>query len=81
MTYRELKEIIEKNNIPEDVVICSNSGWECGATDVEAVYYSASKNEIHLTQKLDGQDYDEDSLLEDDKKAHDWVLLSLAETQ
>ena len=35
----ELREILQKNNISEDVTILSNSGWECGATDINAIYY------------------------------------------
>ena len=29
MTYKKLKEIIERNGVPEDVHLMSNSGWEC----------------------------------------------------
>ncbi len=33
MTYKKLKEIIERNGVPEDVHLMSNSGWECSATE------------------------------------------------
>jgi len=78
MTYKELKSLIENNNIPENVVLMSNSGWECGATSVEVCYYSPSKNELHLVQNvLDStRGYDEDALLCEEEKAHDWKLIT-----
>lgn len=51
MTFAILKELIEKNNIPEDVRLTSDSGWECDATDMDGVYYSESRNEIVFTQE------------------------------
>jgi hypothetical protein len=76
MTYRELKEIIEKNDIPENVRIMSNSGWECGATPIEGIYYSKSKNEIHLVS-IDEfeEEYVEDHLMKHEKRAHDWIWI------
>lgn len=50
MTYKKLKEIIEKNNIPEDVKFESDSGWECGPTDMDGIYYNKSENTIVFTQ-------------------------------
>lgn len=75
MTYKDLKDIVEKNKIPEDAAICSNSGWECGATEIGAVYYSPSKNEIHLVASISNGEYVEDQLMEDEKRVHDWILL------
>ena len=37
MTYKKLKEIIERNGVPEDVHLMSNSGWECSATEMEFI--------------------------------------------
>ena len=57
MTFAELNKIIEENNIPHDVKLMSDSGWECSATDMDGVYYNKEKNEIVFTQKtqeLDG---------------------------
>jgi len=78
MTFFELKWLIEKNNIPENVAIMSNSGWECGATDVDAIYYSSSKNEIHLVQNVYGHEsnYNEDMLRSFEDKVHDWILIT-----
>jgi hypothetical protein len=75
MTFNDLQEIIIKNNIPQNAVIKSNSGWECGATDIGAFYYSPSKNEIHLVQDAYGleYEYDEDTLMSENDKAHDWI--------
>lgn len=51
MTFAELNKIIEENNIPHDVKLMSDSGWECGASDMDGVYYNREKNEIMFTQK------------------------------
>lgn len=50
MTFKKLKELIEKYEISEDVVLRSDSGWECGPTDIGGVWYSWKNNEIILTQ-------------------------------
>ena len=50
MTFQILKEIIEKCNIPEDVELRSDSGWECGDTRMDGVYYNAKGNLIIFTQ-------------------------------
>lgn len=78
MTFVELKELIKKNNIPENATLFSNSGWECGATEIDALYYSPSKNEIHLVPIVSGQerDYNEDMLKNQEEKAHDWLLIT-----
>lgn len=50
MKVKDFLEVLEKHNIPEDVKILSDSGWECDATDIEAVYYNKEKNFIVLVQ-------------------------------
>lgn len=79
MTYKELKEIIEKNNISEDVHFMSNSGWECCATEMDGVYYSPSANEIHFTQNSQyctANDYATDDVGSDSGcNRQDWILL------
>lgn len=76
MTYKELNEILKKNNIQEDVEIMSNSGWECGATPIEGIFYSPSKNQVHLVSTKEwGGEYVEDHLTKYEKRAHDWYLL------
>lgn len=51
MTYRELKELIKINNIPEDVTLQSDSGWEIDATDMDGVFYNPEQNLIVFTQE------------------------------
>ena len=50
MTFAILKQVIEENNIPEDVQLMSDSGWECCATRMDGVYYNESANLIVFTQ-------------------------------
>ena len=38
MTFKELQSLIEKYNIPEDVHLTSDSGWECDATEMNGVF-------------------------------------------
>ena len=52
MTFEQLKEIIDKNNIPYNVTLESDSGWECDATDMDGVYYNRQKNLIIFTQSI-----------------------------
>jgi len=52
MTYKELKEIFRKNNIPEDAYLMSDSGWECNATDIDGVYYNRESNTIVFRQDI-----------------------------
>lgn len=56
MRFNQLQEIIKKNNIPENVLLRSDSGWECDATEMDGAYYNQMKNEIVFTQE--GRDYD-----------------------
>lgn len=61
MTFKELQNIIKDNNIPEDVHLLSNSGWECDATEMDGVYYNETLNEIVFTQGSFGNyQYDDD---------------------
>ena len=50
LTFKELNNIIEKYNIPKDVILMSDSGWECFATDMLGIYYNKTKNTIVFTQ-------------------------------
>lgn len=52
MTYKELKEIITKNNIPEDVCLMSDSGWECYTTEMNGIYYNKEANTIVFRQHI-----------------------------
>lgn len=57
MTFDILQKIIEKNNIPPNVHLTSDSGWECDATEMDGVYYNPIKNEIVFTQRVSEYDY------------------------
>lgn len=50
MTFELLKKIIEENNIPEDVTLQSNSGWECCETEMDGIWYHKGDNVIRFTQ-------------------------------
>ena len=56
MTFELLEKLIEANNVPKNVKLLSDSGWECGSTDMDGVYYNPSRNEIVFTQE--GECYD-----------------------
>ena len=59
MKFNELCEIIEQNNIPKDVELLSDSGWECDATSMNGVYYNKEENVIVFTQCCgEYEDYD-----------------------
>lgn len=57
MTVEKLQKIIEDNNIPKDAVLESDSGWECGPTDMNGIYYSESKNTLVFTQRCSKYEY------------------------
>lgn len=59
MTFAELNKIIEENHIPHGVKLMSDSGWECGASNMNGVYYNKEKNEIVFTQSTMKRDYDD----------------------
>lgn len=40
MTFELLTEIIKENNIPSNVELLSDSGWECSETGMNGVYYN-----------------------------------------
>lgn len=58
MTFELLSRLIEKHDIPKDVELISNSGWECNATDMNGVYYNRKDNLIVFTQ--DGEENDDE---------------------
>lgn len=57
MTFEELNNLIEKHNVPRDVKLISNSGWECGPTEMDGVYYFKEDNSIIFTQGSEHDDY------------------------
>lgn len=56
MTLAELNKICKDNNIPEDVRLLSDSGWECCETEMDGVWYSEIDNAIVFTQESEEND-------------------------
>lgn len=56
MTYELLTKIVEENNIPKDVKLMSDSGWECSESEMDGIFYSKEENILIFTQ--DGDQYD-----------------------
>ena len=52
MTAGELTNIFKQNNIPNDAILKSASVWECGATNMDGVYYNKLKNVVVFTQEI-----------------------------
>lgn len=50
MTFEKLENIIKNNNIPKNVLLQSDSGWECCETEMNGVYYNEIENRIIFTQ-------------------------------
>lgn len=67
MTFELLNKIIEENNIPKDVHLMSDSGWECSETEMNGIYYNRKENVLIFTQCGDQCD----SWFKED----DWELL------
>lgn len=57
MTVKILKELFDKYDIPEDVTLMSDSGWECDSTHMNCVYYNAVEECIVFTQHPYSGDY------------------------
>lgn len=66
MTFQLLNDLIKENNIPENVKLMSDSGWECGATNMNGVWYCKRFNTIVFTQN--GSEYDYDYVNDNDWK-------------
>ena len=50
MTFADLSKLIKKYNIPKDVTLMSDSGWECDRTDMDGAYYNPNENTIAFVQ-------------------------------
>ena len=61
MTFDTLQKIIDKNHIPPNVHLTSDSGWECDATEMNGLYYNENKNEIVFTQSISKYDHNYNS--------------------
>ena len=82
MNFGLLKRIIEKNNIPEDVNLYADTGWECSETEINGVWYHEKNNEIIFTQR--GKEsfdwkgkpyYDKPQHVDDEDLFKEWKLL------
>lgn len=49
-TLKTLNDLCAKYNIPEDVQLWSDSGWECNRTEMGEAYYNEKLNIIVFTQ-------------------------------
>lgn len=56
MTFEILNKVIKEYDIPKDVKLMSDSGWECDATDMDGIWYNRKENILVFTQ--DGCQYD-----------------------
>lgn len=61
MTFEELNELMKIHQIPRNVRLMSDSGWECEATDMNGIYYNWKENIIVFTQGGSYDDYSEDT--------------------
>lgn len=52
MTFQKLNDLITQHNIPTDVKLLSDSGWECDATEMDGIYFNKRSNTIIFTQNL-----------------------------
>ena len=60
MTFEKLSKLIEKYNIPKNVHLLSDSGWECWESEMCGVYYNREENIIIFTQNISKYErYDE----------------------
>ena len=58
MTFKELQQVMNLYDIPKDVTLMSDSGWECDATDMNGAYYNEEENILVFTQyACSGDDY------------------------
>ena len=52
MTFERLSKLIDKYNIPKNVHLLSDSGWECSETEMCGVYYNKQQNVIIFTGEI-----------------------------
>ena len=56
MKLNNLLKLINKHDINDNVLLRSDSGWECDATDMDGVYYNRKLNVIVFTQYISEND-------------------------
>lgn len=57
MTLEKLLQIYQVDDIPMDAALESDSGWECGPTNMDGVYYNPDESRVIFTQGI-GSEYD-----------------------
>ena len=57
MTFAELEKRIEKYNIPKDVELRSDSGWECSDTAMDGLYYNKEENKLYFLQEFENPEF------------------------
>ena len=50
MTLKKLNDICKRYGVPDDVKLLDDSGWECGDTEMDGVFWNEERNEIVFTQ-------------------------------
>jgi hypothetical protein len=50
MTLQKLNKLCKKYNVPDNVLLQSDSGWECNETEMDGPYYNKKENIIIFTQ-------------------------------
>lgn len=63
LTFKKLKEIIEEHQIREDVILESDSGWECDPTYLGDVLFSAEENRMIFLQP-EGTKYKDEEFID-----------------
>ena len=66
MTLDILNKVIKENNIPKDVHLLSDSGCECGPTEMDGFFYHRGSNTIVFTQRGTNSEYE---------KSGEWEIL------
>ena len=59
MTLEKLNDICKRNNIPDNVHLYANTGWECCETEIDGVYYNDKLNAIVFQQQYYGDTVEE----------------------
>lgn len=67
MTFEILKDLCEKYHIPPNVDLYSDSGWECGPTDTNGIYYNADRKALVFSQGRYYEDEEPDPLYPQEK--------------
>ena len=78
MTFQKLFNILTQYNIPFNVHIMSDSGWECGPTEMNGIWYNQKENLLIFTQ---GGAFDEYKVEGYDLDASDWQELTITDRQ